>query len=158
MGTFQTMFQCRPKIYTTVLQYSHRPRLRLGRTILHTCISLLQFILILQCTHVMYSNSTHMRGPSPRPPSVAAETSAGPSPCPVASSASSDLAHDHIRLSPLLNTCAQHVATSRRYHTCVCVAHYCLELLLRQAGRLLQQVAWGGVAPNDATREPRAFC
>ena len=32
------------------------------------------------------------------------------------------------------------------------------KLLLRQPGRLLQQVAWGGVAPNDATREPGAFC
>ena len=32
------------------------------------------------------------------------------------------------------------------------------QLLLRQPGRLLQQVAWGGVAPNDATREPGAFC
>ena len=32
------------------------------------------------------------------------------------------------------------------------------KLLLRQPGRLLQQVAWGGVAPTDATREPGAFC
>ena len=32
------------------------------------------------------------------------------------------------------------------------------QLLLRQPGLLLQQLAWGGVAPNDATREPGAFC
>ena len=32
------------------------------------------------------------------------------------------------------------------------------QLLLRQPGRLLQQVAWGGAAPSDATREPGAFC
>ena len=68
------------------------------------------------------------------------------------------VARDHMRLSPIFNTSAQHFATSRQYHTCVYVAHYCLRLgsccRTRAAAVVLKiQGTAGGVA-----REPGAFC